>query len=195
MLQFETLINTQSPKRKIKLQKINILTILCLFLAGCTSTQEYSKESANIELVNQESSTSKLKEDYKYEEIGVASYYGGKDKRNGKRTASGEKFDQNKMTAAHKTLPLASIVRVTNLSNGKSVDLKVNDRIHPRNKRVIDVSKQAAKSLGFHAAGLAQVKVQSVSTEMNPSKIIQIKHTNKPRKNKKKSKAKNKSKI
>lgn len=93
-----------------------------------------------------------------YEEIGVASWYGPGFHR--KKTANGEVFDKYAMTAAHPTLPLPSIVRVTNVANGESVKLRVNDRGPFAKGRIIDVSKKAAKTLGFIDEGTAQVRVE-----------------------------------
>ena len=98
------------------------------------------------------------KEDYNYREVGIASWY-GEDFHNG-ITANGEKYDMHAFTAAHKTLPLPSIVRVTNLDNGKFVDLRVNDRGPFVNNRVIDVSKAAAEYLGFAEQGITTVRVE-----------------------------------
>ena len=91
---------------------------------------------------------------------GMASYYA--DKFNGRKTANGELFDNTGMTAAHNTLPLGSYVKVTNLRNGRSVIVRITDRLHHRNKRIIDLSKNAARQLGFLARGLAKVKVEAV---------------------------------
>lgn len=98
------------------------------------------------------------KEDYKYQRTGTASWYGGPD--HGKPTANGEIFDENLMTAAHKTLPLPSVVRVTNLENGKSIVVRVNDRGPFIGKRIIDVSRRGAEILGFEGKGLAKVHVK-----------------------------------
>jgi len=89
---------------------------------------------------------------------GTASYY--HDKYHGRTTTSGEVFDQNKLTAAHNTLPMGTRLRVTNLKNNHSVVVKVNDRMHKSNKRLIDLSKKAAKELGFIKAGLTKVKIE-----------------------------------
>jgi rare lipoprotein A (peptidoglycan hydrolase)/cell division protein FtsN len=98
------------------------------------------------------------KEDYQYSEIGLASWY-GKDF-HGSLTANGEVFDMNALTAAHKTLPMPSFVRVTNLANGKNLVLRVNDRGPFVPGRIIDVSRKAARILGFSEHGLTQVKVE-----------------------------------
>lgn len=89
---------------------------------------------------------------------GTASYYANHF--NGKPTANGEIFSQDKMTAACNVLPLGTWIRVTNLRNGRSVLLKVNDRLHPRMKRVVDLSRSAAQKLNFIRAGLTRVRVE-----------------------------------
>lgn len=93
-----------------------------------------------------------------YDETGVASWYGpGFD---GMHTANGEVFDEGKISAAHKTLPLPSVVTVFNLENGRSLTLRVNDRGPFVNDRIIDLSKAAAEELGIHDKGTAHVRVK-----------------------------------
>jgi len=89
---------------------------------------------------------------------GTASFYA--DKFEGRRTANGEIFSQKKLTAACNVLPLGTWVRVTNLRNNRSVIVKINDRMHPRMKRVVDLSHAAAIKLGYTKAGLVRVKVE-----------------------------------
>ena len=101
--------------------------------------------------------------DYNYNKTGVASWYGPGF--HGKATANGERFDQNELTAAHKTLPLPSIVRVTNLENGKSLIVRVNDRGPYAHSRIIDMSKRSAELLGFRKQGVAKVRVQVMEAE------------------------------
>lgn len=93
-----------------------------------------------------------------YEEIGVASWYGPGF--HGRATANGDKFDQHAMTAAHRTLPMPSVVEVTNLENGKKAILTVNDRGPFSKERIIDLSKAAADKLGVISNGTAQVRVK-----------------------------------
>ncbi len=93
-----------------------------------------------------------------YDETGLASWYG--QDFHGKRTANGEVYEMNALTAAHKTLPMPVSVRVTNLENGRSIVLKVNDRGPFVNGRIIDVSRRGAQLLGFSGAGTAPVRVQ-----------------------------------
>lgn len=95
--------------------------------------------------------------DYKYDETGIASWYGPGF--HGKRTANGETYDQHDLTAAHPTLPLPSMVRVTNLENGRSLKLRINDRGPFSNNRIIDISKRGAQLLGFEKQGTAKVRV------------------------------------
>lgn len=97
----------------------------------------------------------------KYKATGIASWYG--DRFHNKLTASGEIFNKHKMTAAHKFLPIPSIVKVTNLANNKSIKVKVNDRGPFIDNRIIDLSERAAKLLGFREQGLANVRVELIS--------------------------------
>lgn len=103
------------------------------------------------------------KVDYDYEETGNASWYGGAF--HNRLTSNGERFDQNALSAAHQTLPLPSMVRVTNLDNGRSLTLRVNDRGPFVAGRILDVSKKAAKLLGFHGRGTARVRVTVLEKE------------------------------
>jgi len=89
---------------------------------------------------------------------GQASWYGPGF--HGKKTASGEIFDQRRLTAAHKTLPLGTIAKVTNLENGNTVEVEINDRGPYVGQRVIDVSRAAAKALGFIDSGIAVVRIE-----------------------------------
>lgn len=101
--------------------------------------------------------------DYDYSETGIASWYGAKF--HGKRTANGEIYDMNELTAAHRTLPLPSLVRVTNLENGRSLVLRVNDRGPFARGRIIDVSRRAAGLLDFRSRGTAKVRVEVLPEE------------------------------
>ncbi len=88
---------------------------------------------------------------------GMASYYG--DELAGNRTASGERFDPGQMTGAHRSLPFGSMVRVTNVANGDSVVVRINDRGPFSRSRVIDISHAAARQIGMHRSGTARVKL------------------------------------
>ncbi|HCU59316.1 MAG TPA: septal ring lytic transglycosylase RlpA family protein [Alphaproteobacteria bacterium] len=154
--------------------------LLLSFVAGCAShgTPELSGMSpkAQAVVIKQYGGLYKVgnpyqimgrwyypKEDYHYSEIGIASWYG--DDFHAKRTANGEKYDMNTLTAAHRTLPLPSIVRVTNLENGRSLVLRVNDRGPYAKERIIDISKRGAQLLGYQTKGTAKVKVEIMAEE------------------------------
>jgi rare lipoprotein A len=94
---------------------------------------------------------------------GMASYYGNE--LAGNRTASGERFDPGQLTAAHRSLPFGSMVRVTNTSNGDSVIVRINDRGPFAHGRIIDVSQAAAREIGMHRSGTARVKLALLSDD------------------------------
>ena len=103
------------------------------------------------------------KADYTYRETGIASWYGPGF--HGRATANGDVFDQNALTGAHRTLPMPSMVRVTNLDNGRSIKVRINDRGPFKNGRLIDLSRRAADLLGFRRIGTAKVRVEVVADE------------------------------
>ncbi|WND02259.1 septal ring lytic transglycosylase RlpA family protein [Temperatibacter marinus] len=100
------------------------------------------------------------KDEPAYDEVGLASWYGPQF--HGKKTANGETFNMNALTAAHKTLALPSFVKVTNLDNNRSIVLRVNDRGPYVGNRLIDLSRRAAQILGFAEKGVTKVRVQAV---------------------------------
>ncbi|MBV8653614.1 MAG: septal ring lytic transglycosylase RlpA family protein [Alphaproteobacteria bacterium] len=97
-------------------------------------------------------------------EVGLASWYGGDWE--GRRTASGESLDGREFTAAHRTLPLHSRVRVTNLANGRSIMVRITDRGPHRKGRIIDLSQSAAEQLGMKHRGVARVRLEPMSPHM-----------------------------
>lgn len=133
------------------------LQLICIcFLAtisGCTSDQAVEQNK----LTQQEENSTDIKP--VRTEVGEASWYGPRF--HGKKTATGEVFDQTKMTAAHPTLPLGTKAEVTNLENDKKVEVKINDRGPYVDDRVIDVSRAAAKKLDMVEEGTAQVKIET----------------------------------
>lgn len=108
-------------------------------------------------------------EDYGYDETGIASWYGSDF--HGRKTANGEVFDMNELTAAHPTLPMPSLARVTNMDNGRSLVVRVNDRGPFHGGRLVDVSRRAAQMLGFEKNGVAKVRLQVLTDE---SKAIAV---------------------
>lgn len=97
----------------------------------------------------------------KFTQTGIASWYGPGF--HGKRTANGEIYNQNAMTAAHKTLPLSTVVKVTNLENKKSIIVRINDRGPYYGNRILDLSKKAAEMLGVSKRGTAKIKLEVVT--------------------------------
>ncbi|WP_407528303.1 septal ring lytic transglycosylase RlpA family protein [Lacibacter sp. MH-610] len=124
-------------------------SILLFFIAlACFLQNSFAQDSATVK-----KTTGKVKVQY-----GIASFYSNKF--NGRKTANGEIFSQQKLTAAHNSLPLGTYVRVTNLRNKRTVIVKINDRLHARNKRLIDLTRAAAQKLGFIKSGLTRVKIE-----------------------------------
>ncbi len=132
----------------------------CAVVLGCTSAPRFHSETAQ-ENANKTSQTESS--DYRdlntlETVVGIASYYA--DDFHNKITYSGEVYDMNGLSAAHPSYPMGTIVRITNLTNGKSVVLKINDRMPYREDRIIDLSLGAAKELGMKKAGIERVKLE-----------------------------------
>lgn len=125
---------------------LQVLIVCFVFLVG------------SFKSVAQDSTVAKPSKPKTKVQYGIASFYSNKF--NGRKTASGEIFSQQKMTAAHNTLPLGTYVKVTNLRNKRTVIVKINDRLNARNKRLIDLSRTAATKLGFIKSGLTRVKIE-----------------------------------
>lgn len=129
---------------------MNLLAYICFF-----SIMFFSPAFSPTGVYNQVKKT----------ETGTASYYGAKFQ--GRLMANGKKFDQNRLTAAHNKLPLGTFVRVRNLRNNKTVIVEITDRMHHKNKRLIDLSKAAALELNFVRQGLTKVQVDVVGKPDN----------------------------
>ena len=125
---------------KIRIQALAILLVLGLFSCK-TASSPATKGNTKVKT-----------------ETGMASFYANN--HNGRKTASGERYNSNKMTAAHKTLPFGTLVRVTNLSNGKSVEVRINDRGPFARGRIIDLSLSAAKKIDMINDGVTKVKIK-----------------------------------
>lgn len=102
---------------------------------------------------------------------GTASFYANKFE--GRKTATGEIFSQKKMTAASNIISLNTWVKVTNLRNKRSVVVKITDRMHPHNKRLIDMSRIAAKKLGYTGHGITRVKVEVLGKKQPPEWVVE----------------------
>ncbi len=123
------------------MKRLLLSSALLSLLAGCASTDTIDPHG--------------------YDQTGVASYYGAK--HHGKRTASGEAFNQHGLTAAHRSLPFGTRVLVTNLANQRSVVVRINDRGPHTRGRLIDLSRAAAEKIGMIRSGTARVRVQGLS--------------------------------
>jgi len=132
----------------------SILILLMIFY-GCSSTSRYS--SAN-DYSKWDPRTKNF--DVLEVETGKASFYA--DEFNGKRTANGEIYDMNELTAAHPSYPFNTLVNVTNLSNGKSVEVRINDRMPQFKGRTIDLSLAAAKKIEMINSGIQEVKLELI---------------------------------
>ncbi|GAB4153303.1 MAG: hypothetical protein Tsb0016_25790 [Sphingomonadales bacterium] len=148
--------------------------LLALFVAGCgTSVSHYPVASSSGGGAPKLGKPYRIngvwyypKDDPAYREVGMASWYGPGF--HGRQTANGERYNMNALTAAHRTLPMPSFVRVTNLANGRSLVLRVNDRGPFAKGRIIDVSRRAAQLLGFEKAGVTRVQVVRVTPDGQP---------------------------
>ena len=105
-----------------------------------------------------------------YLEVGIASWYGKKF--HGRETSNGERFDMYQVSAAHKTLPIPTVVRVTNLENSKKIDVRINDRGPFHDDRLIDLSMAAARALGFSEQGTAPVVVEAIDAVNYPEQFV-----------------------
>ena len=164
--------------RRHSIAGLTLFAAATLLLAGCAETQIAVYTAKQIKNSTSPRATPSYKignpypingvyyypaVNYRYRESGIASWYGKKF--HGRPTANGEIFDMNQLTAAHRTLPLPSIVRVINLENGRALRLRVNDRGPFARGRIIDLSRRAAQLLGFRYKGTARVRVEILADE------------------------------
>ena len=130
-----------------------ILVLTCVgLLASCASQQAAAPPIAGS-----------MTEKPVFSQEGVASWYG--ENHHGKTTANGEAFDMNSMTAAHRSLPFGTVVRVTNLTSKRTVKVRINDRGPYSNGRIIDLSAQAARQLGIADRGVARVRIEQYPSD------------------------------
>lgn len=172
-----------------RLSQISTLLVIALVLAACSSHQEVPQCFVEgTTTIAPRRATSRPYEirgvwyypqpHYEYEEVGIASYYGGGDVFHGRPTATGAIFDMNGLTGAHKTLPLPCIAEITNLENGRQIQIEINDRGPFIEGRIVDVSRRTAQLLGFERKGTAQVRVRTLVPEslalngIDPSSVM-----------------------
>ena len=133
------------------------LFIICLFACSFSAAAQIKNSSMQKAKVTRQKELNE-KGDSSVTYYGVASYYA--DKFTGRKTATGASYTHNGYTAACNVLPLGTWIRVTNLKNDRKIILQVNDRLHAKNNRLVDLTKTAAGKLGYIKSGLARVKVE-----------------------------------
>lgn len=155
-----------------------VLMLSCILLTACQGGMQYRKlskeDSKNTKYKGHykvgseytiKNTTYKPKEVKSYTQVGMASWYGKQNGFHGKKTANGDVYNKNTLCAAHKTLQLPSLVKVTNLDNNKSVVVMINDRGPYSKNRIIDLSEKAAEIIDMKRKGIAKVKVQYLPAE------------------------------
>jgi len=156
--------------------QLSLVALTAGLLTACTETKFVMHTAKRLGETNKSQGDYKVGKPYQvkgewyypsenmtYDRTGIASWYGPNF--HGKPTANGETFDQWEVSAAHKTLPMPSVVRVTNLVNGRALVVRINDRGPFKPGRIIDLSRRAAQLLGVEKAGTAQVRVQILAKE------------------------------
>lgn len=137
----------------MKINSLFLYAIIILFLSACASSKRFTSDK-----VDQNENHSQINnENLEFIEQGIASYYA--EKYHGKKTASGEIYNMNDLTAAHPSLPFGVFLLVKNLKNNKSVIVRVNDRMPKFKNRIIDLSFAAAKKLDMITEGVVEVKI------------------------------------
>ena len=152
---------------------LRVILIGALAISGCSSKDSGGNSGGQDNLIKQEQGSAVTKPVHK--EVGEASWYGSGFQ--GQETANGETFDQKDMTAAHPTLPMGTKAKVTNLENGKKVEVRINDRGPYAKDRVIDLSGAAANKLDMKESGSTQVKIETKPAK----KKISASHSSKPK--------------
>ncbi len=147
-----------------------IFFILALFAAGQQAQGQQKQNTAPHSTKHEKPGSSKQHALKKIPiHYGTASFYANKFE--GRKTANGEIFSQNKLSAASNIIPLNNWVRITNLKNKRWIILRINDRMHPRNPRLIDLSRLAARRLQYTSLGIVRVKVEILGKRL-PARLV-----------------------
>ncbi len=158
------LANAVIQMKTVRIKTVLLVAALGLSTTGCSGVFDSGEPAPRSHHVGNSYVVKGVRyvprEDPDYNAVGTASWYGRRF--HGRKTASGQIYNMNALTAAHPTLPLGTQVRVTNLANHRSVALTVNDRGPFAKGRIIDVSRRAAERLGFRRAGTARVRVEVI---------------------------------
>jgi rare lipoprotein A len=157
------------------LRRIRSATRVCAAVVVLFFSLHCTKPAASVGKAGKPAERNSEESSQEYTETGEATWYGGdSDGFEGKATASGETMDSSKLCCAHRTLPLGSFVEVKNLDNGRKAILRVNDRGPFMKGRVLDVSRQGAKELGFLEQGKANVRLRAVEKDGSPSRMSPV---------------------
>lgn len=132
------------------------LIVIALLCSLCTSSQDMAESPALVSRVSAKNADKVI--------YGLASYYA--QKFDGRMTANGETFSHSKLTAACNVLPLGTWIQVTNLKNGKMIVVRTNDRLHPKTRRIVDLTFTGASKLGFVKNGLTRVKIEILKQKL-----------------------------
>ena len=169
------------PFLRLGLLKLSLFIAAAMLLGACAETQFIAQTVKQVSKKSEEKQKTSYgrykigkpyqiagiwyypKEDFEYDETGIGSWYGPKF--HGRKTANGETYDMNGITAAHRTLPLPSFVRVTNLDNGRTLNVRLNDRGPYAHGRILDLSRRSAQLLGFEKQGTARIRVRILADE------------------------------
>lgn len=169
------MISIANQKRSIRMPLVTgAVMSLMIGLSGAKSTDPVipftpTQPAANNPIEGQGQQPKQQKPKRHWYQIGRASWYGPHFQ--GHTTASGESFNMNSLTCAHRSLPIGSLIRVTNLKNLKSVIVRVNDRGPILENRIVDLSYAAAKSLGMDNKGVAPVRIEKVNDSNNVAQL------------------------
>lgn len=167
-----TLLSACSSRYHMRHDKAPLRTPTELEMQDAVVTNEKKSASANRPYVVLGKRYTPISDEHGYVQEGIASWYGRKF--HGYHTSNGEIFNMFDMTAAHKTLPLPSFVKVTNLDNGRSAIVRVNDRGPFHDDRLIDLSYAAAYRLGYHHQGTARVKVEAITLSRETPRLTYV---------------------
>jgi len=166
---WRTLHHTGGVVRSIAgfLYKSIALLLFCNALCSCSGSPRYTRGADSLDIYTPQHLERRVRcpqctsDKREFVHNGKASYYGAKF--HGRKTASGERYDQHQMTAAHRTLPFGTMVKVTNLANNSSVTVRINDRGPQKKSRIIDISYAAAQQINMLKLGIASVSIDIVS--------------------------------
>lgn len=164
------MLSIEKIRKFVKRRHLPIIGAALICIVGFSGVKaSRASLSPTLEAAAIQAAAQNKNDGHSWQQIGIASWYGKKFQ--GKETANGQTFNMHKLTCAHRTLPLGSLVRVTNLRNHKSVVLRVNDRGPVPKSRVIDLSYAAAGELGMRKKGLARVRINLIQSGSEVAKV------------------------